>query len=113
MFFMSRFVNRKSILSVLVALTLVVAFAGGVFLRGSVTQAAHASSGKTTKSVFCSKLGKTIQASSGAQMYCFGAQANANGAAIHSNLAIKSFGPNVNAADPNEDVTPSGVRAYG
>ena len=73
---MSRFVNRKSILSVVVALTLVVAFAGGVFLRVSATHAAHAASVTTTKSEFCSKLGKTIQASSGAQMYCFGAQAN-------------------------------------
>jgi hypothetical protein len=44
-------------------------------------------------------------------MYCFGAQAN--GAAIHSHPATKSFGPNVNAADPNEDVSPGGVRAYG
>jgi hypothetical protein len=94
-----------------VALTLVVAFAGGVFLRGSATHAAHAASVTTTKSEFCSKLGKTIQASSGAQMYCFGAQAN--GAAIHSRQAIKSFGPNVYAADPNEDVSPSDVRAYG
>ena len=108
---MSRFVNRKSILSVVVALTLVVAFAGGVFLRVSATHAAHAASVTTTKSEFCSKLGKTIQASSGAQMYCFGAQAN--GAPIHSRQAIKSFGPNVNAADPNEDVSLSGVRAYG
>ena len=108
---MSRFVNRKSILSVLVALILVVAFAGGVFLRGSVTQAAHASSGKTTKSVFCSKLGKTIQASSGAQNYCFGAQPNGSANVRHS--LTHSFGPNVDAANPGEDVTPSGVQAYG
>src|SRR2546421_3929627 len=108
---MSRFINRKSILSVLVAFTLVVAFAAGLMLRGSVTQAAHAASGKTTKSVFCPKLGKSIQASSGAQMYCFGAQAN--GSASHSRPATKSFGPNVNAADPNEDISPSGVRAHG
>ena len=65
---MSRFVSRKSILSVVVALTLVSAFAGGLVLRGSVTPAAHAASSQTTKSVFCSKLGKSIQASSGAQM---------------------------------------------
>src|SRR5437016_8607689 len=108
---MSRFVNRKSILSVLIAFTLVVAFAGGVFLRGSATHAAHAASATTTKSEFCSKLGKTIQASSGAQMYCFGVQSN--GASSHSRPAIKSFGPNVNAADPNEDISPSGVRAHG
>src|SRR5207248_4370108 len=46
-----------------------------------------------------------------AQMYCFGAQAN--GSASHSRPATKSFGPNVNAADPNEDISPSGVRAHG
>ncbi len=63
---MSRFINRKSIISILVALTLVVAFASGVFLRGSATNTVHAASGNTTKSVFCAKLGKTIQASSGA-----------------------------------------------
>jgi hypothetical protein len=108
---MNRFVNRKSILSVLVALTLVVAFAGGVFLRGSGTNAAHAASGKTTKSVFCAKLGKTIQASSGAQNYCFGAQPN--GSANLKHPLTHSFGPNVDAANPSEDVSPSGVQAYG
>ncbi len=107
---MSRFVNRKSILSVLVALTLVVAFAGGIFLRGSGTNA-HAASGQTTKSVFCAKLGKTIQASSGAQMYCHGSQANGNGIVKHS--LTHSFGPNVDAANPSEDVSPTGVQAYG
>jgi hypothetical protein len=110
MFFMSRFLNRKSILSVLVALTLVVAFAGGVLLRGSATHA-RAASGNTTKSVFCAKLGKTIQASAGAQMYCNGPQAN--GPATRSHPALHSFGPNVNAANPSEDVSPGGVQAYG
>jgi hypothetical protein len=108
---MSRFVNRKSILSVVVALSLVVAFAGGIFWRGSATNAVHAASGKTTKSAFCSKLGKSIQASSGAQMYCFGSQPN--GPATHSRPKLHSFGPNVDAANPNEDVSPSGVQAYG
>ena len=46
---MSRFVSRKSILSVVVALTLVSAFAGGLVLRGSVTQAAHAASSTCSK----------------------------------------------------------------
>ncbi len=108
---MSRFVNRKSILSIVVALTLVVAFAGGIFLRGSATHAAHAASGQTTKSVFCAKLGKTIQASAGAQDYCFGAQPNGSANVRHS--LTHSFGPNVDAANPGEDVSPSGVQAYG
>jgi hypothetical protein len=108
---MSRFVNRKSIISVLVALTLVVAFAGGIFMRGSGTNTAHAASGKTTKSVFCAKLGKTIQASSGAQSYCFGAQPN--GSANVKHPLTHSFGPNVDAANPSEDISPTGVQAYG
>ncbi|HEX9133736.1 MAG TPA: hypothetical protein VF844_15705 [Ktedonobacteraceae bacterium] len=105
---MSRFLNRKGILSVLVALTLVIAFAGGIFLRGS---AAHAASGTTTKSEFCNKLGKTIQASSGAQNFCFGAQPNGSGTVNHS--LVHSFGPNVDAANPSEDVSPTGVQSYG
>jgi hypothetical protein len=111
MFFMSRFLNRKGILSVLVALTLVIAFAGGIFLRGSATHAAHAASGKTTKSVFCNKLGKTLQASSGAQIFCLGAQPN--GSANVKHPLVHSFGPNVDAANPSEDVSNTGVQAYG
>jgi hypothetical protein len=108
---MSRFLNRKGILSILVALTLVIAFAGGIFMRGSASNAAHAASGITTKSAFCKKLGKTIQASSGAQMYCFGAQPNGSANVNHS--LTHSFGPNVDAGNPSEDVSPSGVQAYG
>jgi hypothetical protein len=66
---------------------------------------------------FCSKLGKSIQASQGAQMYCFGPQAigaSASAATRTSNASSKpSFGSNVDAADPHEDVTPSGVQVHG
>ena len=105
---MKRFVNRKSILSVVVALTLIVAFTGGILLRG---HSASAASGPTTKSKFCSKLGKTIQASAGAQMYCFGAQPN--GPAIHNRPVARTFSGNVDAANPAEDVSPAGVQSYG
>src|SRR5215469_10394774 len=108
MFFMKRFVNRKSILSVVVALTLIVAFTGGILLRG---RSAGAQSVPTTKSEFCSKLGKTIQASSGAQMYYFGAQPN--GPAIHNRPVTRTFSGNVDAANPAEDVSPTGVQSYG
>lgn len=107
---MSRLINRRSIIGIVIALTLVAAFAGGIALRGSGTQA-HASGTTTTKSVFCSKLGKTIQASTGAQMYCFGPQANGPAHANHP--ATRSYGTNVNAANPSEDVAPSGVQSYG
>jgi hypothetical protein len=44
-------------------------------------------------------------------MYCFGPQHN--GTATATNSPASSFGSNVNAASLSEDVSPSGVRAYG
>ena len=76
----------------------------------TVQTASAASSKPTTKSVFCANLGKRYQASSGAQMYCNGIQRSGPGATITSNSIT---GANVNAANPSEDVAPSGVRAYG
>lgn len=64
----------------------------------------------TNKTDFCNALGKTIQASSGAQMYCFGAQRNGPGLAI-----LQPAGPppkglaNVDAANNSEDRTGSGA----
>jgi hypothetical protein len=107
---MSRFVNRRSILSLLIAFALVAAFVAGVALGGG-TPRVYGAGGQTTKSVFCSQLGKKIQASSGAQMYCFGRQTN--GASKHTLPKLRSFGSNVNAANPSEDVSPSGVQAFG
>lgn len=107
---MSRVVNHRSILSILVAFALVAAFAGGITLQGG-TPHAYASGGQTTKSAFCSKLGKTIQASAGAQAYCFGAQPN--GPATRSRPVTRTFSGNVDAANPAEDVSPSGVQSYG
>ena len=97
-------------MGIAIALALVAAFAGGIVLHGGST-AARASSPTTTKSAFCSKLGKSIQASSGAQMYCFGAQQNGPANAKHS--VERTYGPNVNAANPTEDQAPSGTQAYG
>src|SRR5207245_10300427 len=64
---------------------------------------------------FCSKLGKSLQASQGAQMFCFGAQsANAAQAGVNGSAsASTSFGSNADAANPPEDVTPSGVQVHG
>src|SRR2546428_816124 len=113
MFFMSRFLNRKGILSVLVALTLIVAFAGGVLLRGSATHA-HASGGTRigagNNNPICKRLGKSLQGSQGMQMWCFGPQTSSNSA--HQSTSI-SFNGNVDAANPNEDRNPAGVQAYG
>jgi hypothetical protein len=60
---------------------------------------------------FCKRLGKVYQASSAAQMYCFGAQ--------KPSRTQLSVGPavsaprNVNAASFAEDVSPAGTRGYG
>src|SRR5438477_11960187 len=108
---MSRFLTQKSI-PVLAALALVTSFISSIVVPGGV---AMASGGHpTTKSLFCSHLGKTYQASSGAQMYCFGPQPN--GAARHKGSPTKTkpnFGSNVDAANPAEDVSAAGVQALG
>ena len=107
---MKRFVNSKSIISMLMALALVAAFAGGIVFRSAAPTYAASPKAGLIKNPICSRLGQNIQASSGAQMYCNGPQSNGagNGAPTSG-----SFGSNVNAANPHEDVTPSGVRAYG
>jgi hypothetical protein len=111
---MSRCVNRRSIISVLITLTLAFAFASGVFLRGSVTPT-HASGGTRygagNNNPICSRLGKSLQGSSGMQMFCFGSQSSVGGHQVVSKNA--SFGSNVNAANPSEDVSLSGTRADG
>jgi hypothetical protein len=73
-----------------------------------------------SKADFCAQLGKTIQASSGAQMYCFGPQTNGPGASLASQSATVAAGAkaskglaNVDAANPAEDRTNSGVYVGG
>ncbi len=106
---MSRFINRKSIISIFVALTLVTTFAGGVLLRSASPAQAASPKAVSGKNPICSRIGQGVQASSGAQMYCFGVQSNG---ATHP-ATTSSFGSNVNAANTKEDITPSGTRAYG
>ncbi len=67
-----------------------------------------------SKADFCSQLGKTMQASAGAQMYCFGPQRNGPAEmAVHetqATLATPSSGSaNVDAANRDEDRTNSGA----
>jgi hypothetical protein len=70
---------------------------------------AHASTGSNP---VCDRVGKSIQVSSGAMMYCFGPQASAPTSA-GAFTAERSFSSNVNAANPAEDVADNGTRAYG
>ena len=108
---MSRFINRKSVLSLIVALTLVAAFAGGLLLRNGTTPT-RAASPRTgaSNNPFCSRIDHGIGASAGARIYCFGPQTSSS-----SNVKTSSstFGPNVDAANPQEDITPNGTRVYG
>ena len=68
----------------------------------------HAAS--TNPDPFCTRLGHGLDASSGAQMFCLDAQPNGqSGGQAH----LTPLGSNVDAADPSEDVSPAGVRAYG
>jgi hypothetical protein len=62
---------------------------------------------------FCQALGKTIQASSGAQMFCFPPKSPAATALASPRSSTLNFGSNVDAATVSEDVTPSGVQVHG
>jgi hypothetical protein len=76
------------------------------------TASAQSKSPYNSKANFCGALGKTIQASSGAQMYCFGKQQNGLRHKIFGAWVPK--GPaNVDAANPGEDISPNGTQAYG
>src|SRR5919198_2364694 len=71
---------------------------------------AHAAS--TNPDPFCARLGHGLEASSGALMFCLGAQPNGqSGGQAH--LTPTALGSNVDAANPSEDVTAAGVHAYG
>ena len=84
-------------------------------LATALTASAGAATGRTPGSVagnpFCKNLGVKYQASAGAQSFCFGTQRN--GAAPALRQAASAASTNVNAASLAEDVSPSGVRAYG
>jgi len=91
---------------------------GGGAGAASVPHSAHAAGLRTTGlaagNPFCKQLlGKSIWASAGAHMFCFGRQPN--GPAPGHVPARQSAGTssNVDAASFAEDVSPAGARAYG
>ena len=101
---------------------LVLALTGSATQAGGTVTAAKAGSargpglaggrtGLAAGDPFCKRLGKTYQASSGAQMFCFGAQKVTTQPGVSSPMA--GAPRNVNAADIREDVSPAGVRGYG
>jgi hypothetical protein len=82
----------------------------------SVVSAPAASASTRSGNPFCSRLGHTIEASAGAQMYCFGAQPNGvplRPAPQSGQSSASPFTSNADAATPSEDVSPAGVQAYG
>jgi hypothetical protein len=109
---MSRILYHKSILSVLIAFTLAVAFTGGSASAASAYSAVTTSATNHSSNPLCQKLGKTFQGSSGMQMWCFGEQPNGPGQALKSRSS-GGASPNVDAANPAEDVSASGVQLYG
>src|SRR6266699_1469098 len=108
---MNHIVNRKSIISLIIALTLVAAFAGSFLLRNATTPS-HAASPRTgaSNNAFCNRIDHGIEASAGARTYCFGPQTSSSSAKTDSG---NTSGTNVDAANPKEDITPNGTRAYG
>jgi hypothetical protein len=94
-------------------------FAVAVVVAGllAISATAASAAGPGAASPFCKRLGHSIEASSGAQMWCFGSQPSGTGAlgagAKSGALAGSPFSANVNAASLSEDVTPAGARLYG
>jgi hypothetical protein len=95
--------------------------AGGTMYAGvGTTHAGAPSAGSGAFSKFCSRLhtssqtSGTIEASSGAQMLCFGPQSGSGSG--QPSTPTKSGGTtpkNVDAARPSEDISPAGAQAYG
>lgn len=100
----------------LAVLIVVAAAMAGVAVEGAGATARRAS-GSLDKAAFCNKVQTgQIQVSSGARMFCFGAQPNGPKAAGTKPSAILSAPglSNSDAATPQEDISPqSFVQAYG
>jgi hypothetical protein len=98
-----------------------------LFVVAAPRQANAQGNSKSKNHPLCTAIAnKQLEASAGAQMFCFGPQANGPNAskAVTSQSSTTSgansprtgtfsFSRNVNAASLAEDVTPSGVRAFG
>src|SRR6266576_2648597 len=109
-----RTMNSKPLL-ILSGLTLVVALtlSSAAWASPSKPKTTTASlSSKQQNNPFCSKLGKSMQASQAAQMFCNPPQSPASAAAAAPSTS-SSFGTNVDAATPQEDISPAGVSAHG
>ena len=110
-----RVLNRPKRIPMLITLVMVTALVLPLTVSALRSQAAYAA-GQTLASTsnnhpLCSKIGKSIWASSAVRMWCTPPQPGSS--SNIKTLSTRSFGSNVNAADPAEDISPSGVRGYG
>ena len=103
-----------------IALVMVIALAIPLAVLTFRPQVAHAAATQThTKNnPICAKNGKSVELSQGGQMWCNGPQSNgpassSSRTSATSSSSKPSFGSNVDAASPKEDVTPSGVQVHG
>ncbi len=104
--------RRKAAGERLVTSKLVPACVAALLTLTAMSLPAKAQKRIANKAYFCSQLGKTMQASSGAQMYCFGPQRNGPGEeAQFGALATPAASglANVDAASISEDRTNSGA----
>jgi hypothetical protein len=95
---------------VIVSAALVASGVTTALTTAGASAAAGRTPGNTAGNPFCKNLGVKYQASAGAQAFCFGIQRNGAAAKRPAAAAVST---NVNAANLAEDVSPSGVRAYG
>ena len=98
--------------TLVVAITLAIPLAF-LAIRPQVAHAAAAqATSKSTNHPVCAANGKSIELSQGGQMFC-NPPKSPSIASTSSSSSNPSFGSNVDAASPKEDVTPSGVQVHG
>ena len=99
-------------LALVIAIVLPAAVLAAAPQPGKTARTATLSS-KHTNNPFCGKLGKSVQASQAAQMFCNPPASPAGAATAVKPPTTTSYGTNVDAANPQEDITPSGVSIHG
>ena len=110
---MGRIMGRRLSLCLVVSVSLLASGLATTLTTASAGAATGRTPGSAAGNPFCKNLGVKYQASAGAQSFCFGVQRSRSGAARALRPAVPAVSTNVNAANLAEDVSPSGVRAYG
>src|SRR3989442_12350677 len=116
-----RILERSKLSPTLTVLVMVIALCLPVAVLAIHPQVAHAAVQETSNpksnNPFCTKNGQSGELSQGGQMFCKGPQSNGPSSSLRTSTSIASsnpsFGSNVDAASPQEDVTPSGVQIHG